>query len=204
MLDAVVHQQRGDSSMFRKAVLFSLLVASASAVAAPQTFTIDGHHTQVSFTYSHFGFSNPTGRMEDVQGTVIVDQDDWAKSSVEVVMPLTGLHTGVAALDEHLKKPDFFDAAKYPTITFKSTQVSKTGAETLDITGDLTVHGVTRPVTLHARINKIGENKMTGSQTAGFDADTTLKRSDFGVKMYVPAVSDEVHVHITLSADLKK
>lgn len=188
----------------RRLLLASLLAASASVFAAPQTFTIDPNHTQVSFTYNHFGFSNPTGRMEDIKGTVVVDQDDWGKSSVEVTMPLSGLHTGVAKLDEHLKAPDFFDAAKYPDVTFKSTKVTKTGAETLDIAGDLTVHGVTKPVTLHARVNKIGENKMIASQSAGFDADTTLKRSEFGLKMYVPAVSDEVHVHITLSADLAK
>lgn len=188
----------------RRLLLASLLVASASVFAAPQTFTIDPNHTQVSFTYNHFGFSNPTGRMEDIKGTVVVDQADWGKSSVTVTMPLSGLHTGVAKLDEHLKTPDFFDAAKYPDITFKSTHVTKTGTETLDIAGDLTVHGVTKPVTLHARVNKIGENKMIGSQTAGFDADTTLKRSEFGLKMYVPAVSDEVHVHITVSADLAK
>ncbi|MBS0569559.1 MAG: YceI family protein, partial [Proteobacteria bacterium] len=162
------------------------------------------NHTQVSFTYNHFGFSNPTGRLEDIKGTVVVDESDWGKSSVEVTMPLSGLHTGVPKLDEHLKTADFFDAAKFPDITFKSTNVAKTGAETLDIRGDLTVHGVTRPVVLHARINKIGANKMIGSRSAGFDADTTLKRSDFGLKMYVPAVSDEVHVHVTLSADLKK
>ena len=188
----------------RRLLIACLLAASASAFAAPQTFNIDPNHTQVSFTYNHFGFSNPTGRLEDIKGTVIVDQADWAKSSVSVTMPLNGLHTGVPKLDEHLKTPDFFDAAKFPDVTFKSTKVTKTGAGTLDIAGDLTAHGVTRPVTLHARINKIGENKMIGSQTAGFDADATLKRSEFGLKMYVPAVSDEVHVHITVSADLAK
>lgn len=190
--------------LLRRLLPLCLLVASTPVFAAAQTFTIDAHHTQVSFTYSHFGFSNPTGRLEDIKGTVVVDQADWAKSSVEVTLPLSGLHTGVAALDEHLKKPDFFDAAKYPDITFKSTKVAKTGEKTFDISGDLTVHGVTKPVTLHARINKIGENKMIASQTAGFDADTTLKRSDFGMGAYAPAVSDEVHVHITLSADLAK
>ena len=190
--------------LLRRLLPTILLAASASAIAAPQTFTIDPNHTQVSFTYNHFGFSNPTGRLEDIKGTVVVDQADWAKSSVNVTMPLSGLHTGVPKLDEHLKTPDFFDAAKFPDITFKSTKVTKTGAETLDIAGDLTVHGVTKPVTLHARINKIGQNKMIGSQTAGFDADTTLQRSEFGVKMYVPAVSDEVKIHITLSADLAK
>lgn len=190
--------------LLRRLLLTSLLAASASAFAAPQTFNIDPNHTQVSFTYNHFGFSNPTGRLEDIKGKLVVDQDDWGKSSVSVTMPLSGLHTGVPKLDEHLKTPDFFDAAKYPDVIFKSTKVSKTSADTLDIAGDLTVHGVTKPVTLHARVNKIGENKMIGSQSAGFDADATLKRSDFGLKMYVPAVSDEVHIHITVSADLAK
>jgi polyisoprenoid-binding protein YceI len=190
--------------LLRSLLLTSLLAASASALAAPQTFTIDPTHTQVTFTWNHFGFSNPSARLEDIKGSVVVDQADWAKSSVEVTMPFSGLHTGVPKLDEHMKTPDFFDAAKFPYVTFKSTKVTKTGAETLDITGDLTVHGVTKPVTLHARINKIGENKMIGSQTAGFDADTTLKRSDFGVNKYVPMVGDEIKVHITVSADLAK
>lgn len=190
--------------LLRRLLFTSLLAASVSAFAAPQTFTIDPTHTQVSFTYNHFGFSNPTGRLEDIQGTVVVDQSDWAKSSVNVNMPLTGLHTGVPKLDEHLKTADFFDAAKFPEVTFRSTKVTKTGADTLDIAGELTAHGVTKPVTLHAHINKIGENKMIASQTAGFDADTTLKRSEFGMAKYVPMVSDAVHIHITLSADLKK
>lgn len=188
----------------RRLSIAFLLAVSASAFAAPQTFNIDPNHTQVSFTYNHFGFSNPTGRLEDIKGAVVVDQADWAKSSVSVTMPLSGLHTGVPKLDEHMKTPDFFDAAKFPNITFKSTKVIKTGADTLDIAGDLTVHGVTKPVILHAHVNKIGENKMIGSQTAGFDADTTLKRSEFGVGKYVPMVSDEVKIHITLSADLAK
>jgi polyisoprenoid-binding protein YceI len=190
--------------LLRSLLLTFLLAASASAFAAPQTFNIDPTHTQVTFTWNHFGFSNPSARLEDIKGSVVVDQADWAKSSVEVTMPFSGLHTGVPKLDEHMKTPDFFDAAKFPDVTFKSTKVTKTGAETLDITGDLTVHGVTKPVTLHARINKIGENKMIGSQTAGFDADTTLKRSDFGVNKYVPMVGDEIKVHITVSADLAK
>lgn len=190
--------------LLRRLLLTALFAVSASAIAAPQTFTIDPNHTQVAFTYNHFGFSNPTGRLEDIKGTVVVDQADWGRSSVNVTMPLSGLHTGVPKLDEHLKTPDFFDAAKFPDVTFKSTKVIKTGADTLDIAGDLTAHGVTKPVTLHARINKIGENKMIGSQTAGFDADTTLKRSEFGLAKYVPMVSDEVKVHITLSANLAR
>lgn len=190
--------------MLRTIVLCSLLATSLCALAAPRTFEIDPTHTQVSFTYDHFGFSNPTGRLEDIKGTLVIDQADWGQSSVQVTMPLSGLHTGVAKLDEHLKKADFFDAARFPDVTFKSTGVRKTGADTLEISGDLTVHGVTRPVTLHARINKIGANKMINSESAGFDADATLKRSDFGMGAYVPAVSDTVKIHITVSANLAK
>jgi polyisoprenoid-binding protein YceI len=191
--------------MFRRILLSSLLVCtSLPAFAATQKYTIDPTHTQVSFTYSHFGFSNPTGRLEQITGELDLDAADLTRSSVSVTMPLAGLHTGVAKLDEHLKTPDFFDAAKFPDVVFKSTKVTKTGAKTLDIAGELTAHGVTRPVILHARINKIGENKMIGSKSAGFDADTTLKRSDFGMDKYVPMVSDAVHIHITLSADLAK
>lgn len=179
-----------------------LLAASTPAFAAMQTFKIDTRHTQVSFTYSHFGFSNPTGRLEQINGELHIDTADWSKSSVSVVMPLSGLHTGVAKLDEHLKTADFFDAAKYPDVTFNSTRVEKTGPATLRITGKLTAHGVTRQVTLNTHINKIGKNPALGRPTAGFDADTNVKRTDFGLGKYVPMVSDEVHIHITVSADL--
>lgn len=191
--------------MFRRILFSSLLVAASfPAFAATQKYAIDPTHTQVSFTYNHFGFSNPTGRLEQIKGELNLDAADLSKSSIEATMPLAGLHTGVPKLDEHLKTPDFFDAAKFPDVVFKSTKVTKTGTGTLDIAGDLTVHGVTKPVTLHAHVNKIGENKMIASKSAGFDADATLKRSDFGMGKYVPMVSDEVQVHITLSADLAK
>jgi len=202
---------------FRHTVLFaSLLIVSLPALADQKTgaavpaaaqtqkFNIDNNHTQVSFTYDHFGFSNPTARLEQIKGSIELNQKDWGKSSVIVTMPLAGLHTGVEKLDTHLKSADFFDAEKNPDITFKSTKVEKTGEQSLKVTGDLTAHGVTKPVTLDVKINKIGENKMMQTQTAGFDADTSLKRSDWGVGAYVPGVSDEVKVHITVSADLAK
>ena len=191
--------------MFKRILLASMLALAASPTfAAAQKFNIDNNHTQVSFTYDHFGFSNPTARLERIKGSIELDQADWSKSSVEVTLPLAGLHTGVEKLDEHLKSKDFFDAEKNPDITFKSTKVEKAGADKLKVTGDLTAHGVTKPVTLDVKINKIGENKMIQSQSAGFDADTSFKRSEFGVGAYAPAVSDEVKVHITVSADLAK
>ena len=178
--------------------------AASPAVTQTQKFEIDNNHTQVSFTYDHFGFSNPTSRLETIKGSIELNQQDWSQSSVNVTMPLSGLHTGVERLDAHLKSADFFDAAKNPDITFKSTKVEKAGTDALKVTGDLSVHGVTKPVTLAVKVNKIGENKMMQTQTAGFDADTTIKRSEWGVSGYVPAVSDEVHIHLTVSANLVK
>jgi polyisoprenoid-binding protein YceI len=134
---------------------------------------------------------------------VLLDKADLTKSSISVSLPLESLDTRVAKLDEVLKSSDFFDAARYPTITFKSTKVEKAGENGLKITGDLTVHGVTRPVTLDAKVNKIGIFEIPGvmkAQAAGFDATTVIKRSDFGVTKYVPAVSDEIPVRITLDA----
>ena len=191
--------------MLRHILLSSLLaVASLPALAATQKYDIDPKHTQVSFTYNHFGFSNPSGRFEQIKGELDLDSADLSKSSVSVTLPLAGLHTGVEKLDEDLKTENYFDAAKYPEITFKSTKVEKIGAEIFKVSGDLSVHGVTKPVTLNAKVNKIGDNPMTKSQSAGFDADVTVKRSDFGITKYVPMVSDELHVHITLSTNLAK
>jgi polyisoprenoid-binding protein YceI len=148
-------------------------------------------------------FSNPTARFDKIEGSMLLDQADLTKSSVSITLPLEGLDTHVAKLDEELRGPDFFDATRYPTITFHSTKVEKTGENSLKITGDLTVHGVTKPVTLDARVNKIGIFEIPGvikAQTAGFDATTVIRRSDFGVSKYVPAVSDEIPVRITLDA----
>jgi len=175
-----------------------------ATAAATQTYNIDAGHTVVTFGWNHFGFSNPSARLEKIDGALQLNQADITKSSINVTMPLDGLHTGVEKLDAHLKTDEFLDAAKYPTITFKSTKVEKVGAEGLKITGDLTVHGVTKSVTLNGKINKIGDNPMMKVASAGFDADVVLKRSDFGVTKYVPAVSDEIPVHITLDSHLAK
>jgi polyisoprenoid-binding protein YceI len=183
----------------------SLSVFAADGAKAPITekYDIDASHSGVVFGWNHFGFSNPTARFDKIEGSVLLDKADLTKSSVSVTLPLEGLDTGVAKLDEELKSADFFDASKYPTITFKSTRVETTGENSLKITGDLTVHGVTKPVTLNATVNKIGVFEIPGvikAQAAGFDATTVIKRSDFGVTKYVPAVSDEIPVRISLDA----
>jgi polyisoprenoid-binding protein YceI len=190
--------------------LITLLFASVPVFAADgakalgaEKYDIDASHSEVVFGWNHFGFSNPTARFDKIEGSVLLDKADLTKSSISVSLPLESLDTRVAKLDEALKSPDFFDAAKYPTITFKSTKVEKAGENGLKITGDLTIHGVTRPVTLDAKVNKIGIFEIPGvikAQAAGFDATTVIRRSDFGVTKYVPAVSDEIPVRITLDA----
>jgi polyisoprenoid-binding protein YceI len=181
----------------------SLFAADGAKVLAAEKYDIDASHSGVVFGWNHFGFSNPTARFDKIEGSMLLDKADLTKSSISVTLPLEGLDTNVAKLDEELKGSEFFDAAKYPTITFKSTKVEKTGESGLRITGNLTVHGVTKSVTLDATVNKIGIFEIPGvikAQAAGFDATTVIKRSDFGVTKYVPAVSDEIPVRITLDA----
>jgi polyisoprenoid-binding protein YceI len=194
----------------KRQTLFTLLLVSSSVLAATgakvqaaDKYDIDSSHSGVVFGWNHFGFSNPTARFDKIEGSVLLDKTDLTKSAISVTLPLQGLDTGVSKLDEELKGPEFFDAAKYPAITFKSTKVEKTGENGLKVTGELTVHGVTKVVTLDAKVNKIGIFEIPGvikAPTAGFDATTIIKRSDFGVTKYLPVVSDEIPVRITLDA----
>lgn len=180
------------------------LAFAGAAVAAPVTYKIDPNHTDVVASWSHFGFSNPIAHFGKVDGSIVYDQAKPSASSVQVTIPLDGLDSHVPDFDEHLKSADFFDAAKYPTITFKSTKVEAAGASKLKVTGELTVHGVTKPAVLDVNINKIGEQPMAKRAAAGFDATTTLKRSEFGLGKYVPNVSDEVKIRITTEAIVPK
>jgi polyisoprenoid-binding protein YceI len=184
----------------RYVALAGLLAAAGAAQAAPVTYKLDPGHTMVLFSWNHFGFSNPTADLNNVDGTLVYDEKDPTKATVEATLPLSGLDTFVPKLDEHLKSADFFDAAKYPNVTFKSTKVAAAGKGKLKVTGDLTVHGVTKPVTLDVTLNKIGPHPMMKVQTVGFDATATIKRSDFGVGAYVPNVSDEIKIRITTEA----
>lgn len=180
------------------------LVFAGSAAAAPVTYKIDPNHTDVIASWSHFGFSHPVAHFGKVDGSIVYDAAKVSASSVSVTIPLSGLDSHVGDFDEHLKSADFFDAAKFPTITFKSTKVEAAGDKKLKITGDLTVHGVTKPVVLDTTINKVADHPMAKRGAAGFDASTTIKRSDFGVGKYAPNVSDEVTIRITTEALVPK
>jgi polyisoprenoid-binding protein YceI len=185
---------------FRRLALSALLAVATFPALAAEKYEIDPTHTQVQFTYSHLGFSNITGRFDQVQGDFRFDVADPTQSSVSITIPVQSISTGVDKLDEHLLKADFFDAAQFPTATFTSTGVTAAGEGKLAVAGDLTIHGVTRPVVLDVTINKIGEHPMRKRPAAGFDARATLKRSDFGVGAYVPMVGDEVTLSITVEA----
>lgn len=184
--------------------LAGLLGAAVSVQAAPVTYKLDPGHTMVLFSWSHFGYSNPMADLGLGEGTVVFDEQHPAQSSVDVTLPLANLDTHVTALDKHLKEADFFDADKYPTVTFKSSKVQPLGGHKFKVTGDLTVHGVTRPVVLAATLNKVGPHPMTKAQSIGFDATTSIKRSDFGIGAYVPNVSDEIKVRITTEGAVPK
>jgi polyisoprenoid-binding protein YceI len=188
----------------RRLVLATLIAAASFSAQAADKYDIDPTHTQVQFTYNHMGFSNITGRFDEVKGDFLFDAADPTKSSVSITIPVASISTGVDKLDEHLLKADFFDATQFPTATFKSTGVTAAGEGKLAVAGDLTIHGVTRPVVLDVTINGVGEHPMRKLPAAGFDATAKINRSDFGVGAYVPAVGDEVTLSITVEATRAK
>lgn len=185
-----------------KALTIGLAVASVTTIsmAKPVAYQIDPTHTATVFTWNHFGFSTPSANFSDIQGTINVDNAKPANSSVNVTIPLSSLNTNVKALDDHLKTADFFDAEKYPNITFKSTKVQAISKTKYKITGDLTVKNVTKPVVLDAVLNKQAVHPMTKAETIGFNATTSFDRSAFGVGAYVPNVGDKITVNITTEA----
>ena len=190
-----------------KRILPVLLAAAiaAAAVAAPAfaegvSYRIDPNHTVVLATWNHFGYSHPSANFGGATGTIVYDADAPEKSSVEVVLPMSGLDTFVPKLDEHLKTADFFDAEKYPQATFRSTGVKALGEGRLEVTGMLDLHGVQKPVVLEATLNKAAPGEGGRPGKIGFDATATLKRTDFGLSMYVPMVGDEIALPITTEA----
>ncbi|WP_375196666.1 YceI family protein [Sphingobium sp.] len=161
------------------------------------TYTIDPGHTQIMFAYDHMGFSNNLGVISESTGTLTLDPKNPSAAKVAVDVPVANLRTGVAKLDEHLMKPEFFDAAKFPKATFVSTGVKVQGTEA-EISGNLTIKGITKPVTLDAQFYGAGKAPamMGGKENVGFVATTTVKRSDFNMGYGVPMVGDAVELKI--------
>jgi polyisoprenoid-binding protein YceI len=181
------------------AIAASFAVASLPLHAT--TYTLEPDYTQGVFRWDHLGFSSPAAQFAQGQGTLEFDENNPTRASVNVTIPLSTFNTGVPALDEEFRSESFFEIAKYPTATFKSTQVEAGGAKNqLKVTGNLTLHGVTKPVKLDVTLVKVGTNPRTHLPTVGFAAMTTLKRSEFGLGRFVPQVSDEIRIEMTCQA----
>ncbi len=181
-------------------VAFGLMLLAQPAKAEVETYTLDKPHTQIAFMINHMGFSNSLGKFTDYSGTLSFDRAEPAKSQVDVTIQTNSLDLDDATWNEHVKAADMLNVEKYPTMTFKSTGIEVTGEKTAKITGDLTLLGVTKPVTLDTVFNNAGPSPMGGNK-AGFSATTTLKRSDFGMSKGIPMVSDEVKIILEVEAN---
>ncbi|MFQ1700648.1 YceI family protein [Loktanella agnita] len=186
-----------------KTTLIAALVAStfaATASAETESYVLDPSHSQIVFTYNHLGYSTGMGMFSGFEGEIELDQEDPAVSSVNVSFPVRSMLTGWEARFEHFMSDDFFGASDDDMVTFASTGIEVTGDDTALITGDLSMNGVTKSVVLDAKLNQLSDHPMQNKPWAGFDATTTLLRSDFEVGAFAPFVSDEVEVTISVEA----
>lgn len=187
-------------------LLMGLLIPLSGHVAADsKTYQMDPTHTSVVASWNHFGFSNPIATLWDVKGTIQFDQDDPTQSSVNVTIPINTINTGVPELNKEFMTATYFDTQAHPDATFTSTDIEATGQndqgqQQYNVHGNLTIKGISKPVVLHATLNKVGEHPMKKVPALGFDAHTQIKRSDFNLDKYVPYVSDEVSLQISSEA----
>jgi len=186
-----------------KLFLFILCLFFTLPVFAAETYLIDPSHSSVLWHVNHFGFSNPSGKWMVGSGTLLLDETKPADSQVEVTIQVADIVTGIPKLDEHLKSKDFFDVATFPTAIFKSNKIDMIGKNKAKVHGILTVHGISKPITLAVTLNKIGVSPITGKKTVGFTATTQFKRSLLGINKYLPGLGDDVKIDIEAEANLK-
>lgn len=177
-----------------------IVMLSAAAPARADNYIVDNAHSGVVFRVQHMGISWTHGRFNDVAGTFTIDAGDPAKSSFTMTMKTQSIDTGNKARDQHLTGPDFFNAKQYPTIAFKSTSV-KPGKDGYEVTGDMTMHGVTKPITFALTGGKTAE--MQGMKRIGFSTDFAIKRSDFGISKFLEGVGDEVFISVSFEGTKK-
>jgi len=185
--------------MKRLATLAALVAFATAAQAAPETFVIDNSHTYPHFSYNHLGFSNQTHKFDKTSGKVVLDRAAKAGSAI-VTIDATSVNTGYALFNEHIQAADFFDTAKYPTITFKSDKMAFRGDQPVSLVGDLTVKGVTKQVTLDITHFKCQPHPMLKVEACGANATTQIKRSNFNMGKNAPYVSDEVTLTLAIEA----
>lgn len=180
--------------------LTATLLTAPAAFAEPEKYVLDSSHSQILFSYDHMGFSRTWNIFSGFEGEIMFDQDDPANSSVTVSFPVTSLLTGWEERYNHFMSDDFFGAEENETVSFTSTEIEVTGDTTAKITGDFTLNGITKPVTLDAELTQAGSHPIENKPWAGFSATTTLKRSDYDMGMFAPVVGDEVDVQISIEA----
>ena len=181
------------------AALVLSAAAAAPALAAPETYTLDGSHSFPRFSYNHFGYSQQLSRFDKTTGTVVLDKA--AKTgSVDVVIDTTSVNTGFPLFNQHILGEDFLATAQFPTATFKSSQVVFEGDKPVSVKGELTIKGVTKPVTLTVTSFQAMPHPMLKKDAIGANAFTVIKRSEFNAGKYAPYVGDEVRIDIALEA----
>jgi len=199
----MIHQS---ATAIRRAVsasIFAAALAVSGAAFAAETYVFDKGHTEIRFSWSHFGLSRMSGLILDYDGSLTFDAAAPENSALELKANAGSLWTHVDDLTKHLKAAEFFDTAKHPSITFKTTKIEKTGDKTGKITGDLTVKGVTKPVTFDTELNFLGNHPYYNKPSLGFSAKARVKRSDFNLGAFVPAIPDEIEITIETELNQK-
>ena len=182
-------------------MLFSTLAGAATLTASMmvnadvETYELDPAHTYPHFTVNHLGFSTMHGRFNTTSGTITIDKAKGT-GSVNIEVDVNSIDTAHAKRDEHLRGPDFFNAAEFPKMTYKSTKVTINKDNSAVVEGNLTIMGVSQPVTLNVEKMNCGVHPFNKKEVCGFDATATIKRSDFGIKYGLPAIGDEINMNI--------
>lgn len=180
------------------ATALALLIATPRARAAPTSYAFDRVHSQVLFFANHLGFSHPMGRFPALSGGFSFDPDDWSSATAQATIEVKSLYLGDEDWQKKMLSDEFFDAAKYPTITFVAERLEKSAGDAGTLRGQLTLHGVTKPVALELTVNRVGTHSFSLKHVAGFSARGTIKRSDFGMTHLLPAVGDEVEIRLEI------
>lgn len=183
---------------FSAALLFAA-AAAAPAMAAPETYVLDSSHSFPRFSYSHFGYSTQVSRFDKTSGKIVFDKA--AKTgSVDIAIDMKSVNTGFPTFNEHIQGEDFLDTGKFPTATFKSTKVVFEGDKPATVEGNLTIKGVTKPVTLKLTSFQSMPHPMMKKDALGANASVTIKRSEFNAGKYAPYVGDDVTIDIAVEA----
>lgn len=188
--------------MFIRIVGGAAVAASlwSTAVAEPEEYKIDKAHTQILYEVDHLGFARSHGRFADYDGKLLIDKENPNRSSIEITVNTESLDSFWPDRTKELLKLDFFNVAEFPQMSFKSTAVEQVGEDRLKVTGNLTILAKTNPVSFDVTVNSTAANPMNGAPMVGLRATTRIKRSEFGMSAFVPAIGDEVDITIDLEA----